>query len=70
MKMVLDPAACDGFGYCAEILPELISLDEWGFPIVADRGVVPEELLGAAGQAVRLCPRRALRLQVGGYKSG
>ena len=62
VKITLDPAACDGFGYCAEILPEMLSVDEWGFPIVADREI-PEKLLRAARQAVQFCPRRALKLE-------
>ena len=61
MRITVDPAACDGFGYCAEMLPELLTLDEWGFPIVA-RAEVPGELLKAARQAARLCPRRAVSL--------
>ena len=62
MKITVDPAACDGFGYCAQMLPEILSLDEWGFPIVADGGI-PEKLLRAARRAVQFCPRRALRLE-------
>jgi len=65
MRIEVDPAACDGFGYCAEILPELLSLDEWGFPIV-DRPEIPAELVRAATKAVQLCPRRALRTSVVG----
>jgi ferredoxin len=62
MKITLNPAICDGFGYCAEILPEMLSLDEWGFPFVAD-GEIPEKLLRPARQAVQFCPRRALKLE-------
>ena len=62
MKIVVDPTACDAFGYCTEILPELIALDEWGFPIVSGHEV-SEELLGQAQRAVRFCPRRALALR-------
>jgi ferredoxin len=62
MKITIDPAACDGFGYCVEMLPEVLSLDEWGFPIVAD-GKIPDNLLRTARQAVQFCPRRALRLE-------
>ncbi|MGA3216507.1 MAG: ferredoxin [Acidimicrobiales bacterium] len=62
MRIALDPVACDGFGYCVEILPEVLSFDEWGFPVVFE-GEVPDKLLGAARQAVRFCPRRALALQ-------
>jgi ferredoxin len=57
----LDPVACDAFGYCAELLPELIGVDEWGYPIVS-RGCVSADIAGLAAEAVRSCPRRALRL--------
>ena len=55
------PIACDGRGLCAEVLPEMITLDDWGFPIIRDADV-PAGLLGEAGEAVRLCPLLALRL--------
>ena len=29
----VDPIACDGHGLCADLLPERIELDEWGYPI-------------------------------------
>jgi ferredoxin len=61
IRLVINPAVCDGFGYCAEILPEYVSLDEWGFPVLATEAV-PERLLRAARQAACSCPRRALRL--------
>ena len=61
MRVRIDPAACDGFGYCAEIAPEIISLDEWGFPIVKD-GEILESFLPVARRAVAFCPRRALTL--------
>jgi ferredoxin len=61
MRITVNPAVCDGFGFCAEILPEVLSLDEWGFPIVCD-GEVPERLRRAGQQAVQFCPRRALTL--------
>jgi ferredoxin len=45
---------------CHELLPELVDLDEWGYPEVAES--VPRELLGPARLAVRMCPQLALRL--------
>ena len=60
--IVLDPIRCDGHGYCAEILPEQIQLDDWGFPILA-QGAVPEALLEHAQRAVKTCPVLALRLE-------
>ena len=40
VRIRVDFIACDGRGLCAQALPELITLDDWGFPIV-DRHVVP-----------------------------
>jgi ferredoxin len=61
-KLRVDPIACDGHGLCAELFPERIRLDDWGFPIVADDGV-PAALERHARRAVAECPMRALRLE-------
>lgn len=60
-KLVVDPIACDGAGVCAELLPEMISLDPWGFPIVHG-SEVPEGLLEMARRTTVNCPRLALTL--------
>ena len=57
----VDPIACDGRGLCAEALPELITLDDWGFPVIQPGGV-PAALAGEARETVRICPKLALRL--------
>lgn len=64
MKQVLrvDPIACDGHGVCAELFPERIEEDDWGFPIVAGEPV-PAALEKHARRAVAACPARALRLE-------
>ena len=49
-ELVVDRIACDGFGMCAELLPELIELDDWGYPIVAAGGV-PDALMDHAERA-------------------
>ena len=59
--MRVDRIACDGHGLCAELLPELIELDDWGHPIVR-AGAVPAGPVGHARRAVDLCPVLALRL--------
>ena len=64
VRLRVDPIACDGRQTCVELLPELISLDDWGFPVIADVDV-PEDLLDEAEETVRLCPRLALRLEAG-----
>jgi ferredoxin len=60
----LDPIRCDAHGQCAELLPELVALDDWGYPQLAP-GPVPASLLRDAGRAVSLCPRLALSLERG-----
>lgn len=61
-QLAVNPIACDGHGICAELLPELVRLDEWGYPILK-AGPVPGHLLPLARRAVRLCPTLALRLE-------
>ena len=62
LRILIDPVACDGYGYCAELLPEAVSLDEWGYPIVDGRPL-PPQLVGAARRAARDCPCRAITLR-------
>ena len=57
----IDRITCDGRGTCAEVLPELIALDDWGYPIIAN-GPVPRKLERLAIAAVELCPKMALQL--------
>lgn len=52
---------CQARGLCAEVLPELIGLDEWGYPVI--RGDVPAGLLELAKEAAAVCPRQALKLR-------
>ena len=58
----VDPSGCVGHGICAELLPEWITLDDWGYPIVEPRRS-PPELLRQARWAVSNCPALALRLK-------
>jgi ferredoxin len=62
IRLAVDMIACDGRGLCAELLPELITLDDWGYPLLARREV-PRALRGEAAAAVQLCPKLALRLE-------
>jgi len=57
----VDPIACDGHGICAELFPERITLDDWGYPIVDGTPVDPQ-LAAHAKRAVEACPALALRL--------
>jgi len=58
----LNPVACAGHGACAELLPEVISLDEWGYPVLAP-GQVPAGLARRARRAVAACPALALAME-------
>ena len=60
-ELRLDPIACDGHGLCAELFPEWIALDDWGFPILRS-GPIPRELEEHARRAAEACPVLALRL--------
>jgi ferredoxin len=61
-RLRVNPIACSGHGLCAELLPELISLDEWGYPLTAAQPV-PPGLVRQARRAVTDCPALALRLE-------
>jgi ferredoxin len=60
LKLEIDPIACSGHGLCADLLPELIEMDEWGYPIIHEP--VPSDLAVHARRAVNACPTLALRL--------
>lgn len=62
-RLVVDFIACDGLGFCAEELPDHISLDDWGYPLVTDATVSGSDLKRAR-RAERSCPVAALRLEV------
>lgn len=59
-RLVLDPTACDGHGICAELFPEGIGRDDWGFPVVT--GEVPDDQVVHARRAASACPVLALRM--------
>jgi len=46
---------------CAEMLPEVIAIDPWGYPIVSDKPL-PAELTGLARKAAASCPTLALMI--------
>ena len=60
-RLRVNPIMCQAHGICAELLPELISLDEWGYPLL-DPQPVPAALMAHARRAVADCPTLALML--------
>ena len=64
MNLHVNPIACVAHGLCAELLPEMISLDPWGYPILTpEDGRVPRQLAGHARRAADACPTLALILE-------
>ena len=72
----VNPIRCEGHGMCAELLPELVGLDEWGYPVLGRSGAdgrdessggsstdVPHDLEDHARRAVDACPALALVLR-------
>jgi ferredoxin len=62
VRLAVNPIKCTGHGLCAELFPEWIRLDDWGYPII--RGdVVPAHLEPHARRAVAACPALALLMR-------
>ena len=66
-RLRVNPIVCEAHGLCAEILPELIRLDDWGYPII-DASEVPPDLMGLAERAVDACPTLALLIEEDGTR--
>jgi ferredoxin len=60
-RLRVDWIACEGHGLCAELFPERVRLDDWGYPLIEDPDV-PPSLLRHAKRAVAACPTLALQL--------
>jgi ferredoxin len=60
-RLRVDWPACKANGVCADVLPALVRLDEWGYPLISVKPV-PDAMAKDAEHAVRECPTQALRL--------
>lgn len=61
MRLRVNPIQCVAHGLCAELLPEAIRLDEWGYPII--EGEVTPDLVDHARRAADACPTLALLIE-------
>ena len=61
LHIVVDPTMCEANGVCAEVLPEVLDLGDDDVLRVRLR-TMPPGLLERAREAVRVCPKQALRL--------
>lgn len=50
-RLRVDWPACRARGLCHELLPDVVDLDEWGYPVVT--GDLTDEQMSAARAAVR-----------------
>jgi ferredoxin len=65
LTLVLNPTLCDGRGLCHDAAPEIIELDEWGFPLLPGGGLraaIGRADLAAARTATHACPLLALHI--------
>jgi len=58
-RLRFNPISCKAHGLCAELLPEMVRLDDWGYPIIDPRPI-PANLMPYARKAVDQCPVLAL----------
>jgi ferredoxin len=64
--LVLNPLLCEGRGMCADAAPDLLELDEWGFPVLPGgglRAVLSPSQLTSARAATDACPALALHVE-------
>lgn len=61
-RLRVNPIACAAHGMCAELLPERITLDEWGYPLIDDEPL-EGALVDHARRAAQACPTFALLLE-------
>lgn len=60
-RLRVNPIQCDGYGMCADVFPEHVELDEWGYPML-DPEPFGDQHVRSARRAVKACPRLALSL--------
>jgi ferredoxin len=63
LRLKVDPIRCAAHGLCAELLPERVALDDWGYPMI-DGAPIDGDLVAHARRAVAACPVFALKLDL------
>ena len=66
--LVLNPILCDGRGLCVDAAPDLLDMDEWGYPLLPGGGLradLSRAQLRSAESATHACPALALHLERG-----
>lgn len=60
-ELRIDWIRCDGYGLCGDLAPDVIELDEWRYPIIAEAGIPPGKL-NDVKRAADCCPMKALSI--------
>jgi ferredoxin len=61
-RVRVNPIACEAHGMCAEMLPERVTLDEWGYPLIDEQPLHSSQVAHAI-RAARACPTFALLVE-------
>ncbi|MEP7091551.1 MAG: ferredoxin [Nocardioidaceae bacterium] len=65
-RLHVDWTRCDGHGLCADLVPEVLTRDEWGYPMPSSPDnrqlVVGTAVMEHARRAAEMCPLLALKL--------
>ena len=67
-RLRVNPIACEAHGLCADLFPEWVVLDDWGYPII-EEAEIPPHLLSHARRAAEACPTLALLLESGRFEA-
>ena len=62
LRLKVDWIKCDGYGLCGDLLPDVIPLDDWRYPVIP-RDLLDRGLEGDLRRAVDCCPMHALALE-------
>ncbi|NLC68727.1 MAG: ferredoxin [Clostridiaceae bacterium] len=62
MRAYVDKDICIGCGLCADICPEIFSMDDDGKAVAAYM-VIPDDLIDSAKEAEQQCPVEAIKIE-------
>lgn len=62
LRLRVDWVRCNGYGLCSDLVPDLIGLDDWRYP-VAPKGPIDPARVHDLQRAIDCCPERALILE-------
>ena len=62
MKVQVDSTKCDAYGLCVDSAPDVFELDDFGYAVARNGGVVADADRADAEAAVKACPVQAIRV--------